>query len=219
MSHGDERYYVDLAAAFVRGRCPDAPELPPEELIAWGQRSGLRLHKFKRDTTELPRVRRVFGLLRALLCDGAGASLVDIGSGRGTFLWPLLAAFPELAVTAVDIDSTRARDLQAVADGGVARLKVLRADACALPLPERSADVVTLLEVLEHMPQPERAARRAVAVARRAVIVSVPSKPDDNPEHIQLFNERSLRALFEKAGASRVRVEYVLNHMIAFVQP
>jgi 2-polyprenyl-3-methyl-5-hydroxy-6-metoxy-1,4-benzoquinol methylase len=219
MSQGAEHYYLELAAAFVRGRRPDAPELPPAELVAWGLENQLRLHKFKRDT-ELPRVRRVFGLLRGLMStpSGEGTSLVDLGSGRGTFLWPLLAAFPELRVTAVDIDAIRARDLQAVADGGIERLAVLQADARVLPLPDRSADVVTLLEVLEHLPEPERAARRAVAVARRAVIASVPSKPDDNPEHIHLFDERSMRALFAQAGARRVSIEYVLNHMIVLVQ-
>jgi hypothetical protein len=43
----------------------------------------------------------------------------------------------------------------------------------------------------------------------------VPSKPDDNPEHIQLFTGDSLEALLLTAGATRVRIAYVLNHIIA----
>lgn len=216
MSETGERYFPELAAAFVRGHRPDAPALPPDELVAWGIGEGLRLHKFKRNA-ELPRVRRVLSMLRGLLQEDG--TLVDIGSGRGTFLWPLLAAFPSLRVTAVELEAGRVRDLLAVRRGGIDRLEVVHADACALPLPDRSAEVVTMLEVLEHLREPERAARRILAVARQAVIVSVPSKEDDNPEHLQLFTQRSLQALLEAAGAKRVRIEHVLNHMIALAQP
>jgi hypothetical protein len=83
------RYFTDLADAFVRGRLGR-----PEATIEDGINAGLRLHKFK-SNAELPRVQRVLGILRGLAPD----SLLDIGSGRGTFLWPLLAAFPQLPVT------------------------------------------------------------------------------------------------------------------------
>ena len=32
----DDRYYTELAAAFVRGTLPDAPPLPPPELVQFG---------------------------------------------------------------------------------------------------------------------------------------------------------------------------------------
>lgn len=208
-----ERYFLEPAAAFVRGLRPEAPDLPPAALLAWGRDAGLRVHKFKRNA-ELPRVRKVLGMLRGL---GPG-SLVDIGSGRGTFLWPLLDAFPDLRVTAVDVAPVRARDLRAVRAGGVDRLDVVEADVCALDLPPRSADGVTLLEVLEHIPDPARAAERALRAARSFAVASVPSREDDNPEHIHLFDAERLRALLIGAGASAVRVEYVPGHMIALAR-
>ena len=58
-------------------------------------------------------------------------------------------------------------------------------------------------------------ARAAVRLAKRFVIASVPSKPDDNPEHVRLFNRASLDALFKDAGAANVRIDHVLNHMVA----
>ena len=48
---------------------------------------------------------RVLGLLRGLLgasLELAAPRLLDVGSGRGAFLWPLLDAFPRLRVTAID---------------------------------------------------------------------------------------------------------------------
>jgi ubiquinone/menaquinone biosynthesis C-methylase UbiE len=213
MSEPDDlaaRYYLDLAAAFVRGKLPDAPDLPAADLVRHGLAAGLRLHKFKRSAL-LPRVRRVLGLLRSL----APADLLDVGSGRGAFLWPLLDAFPDLSVLAIDRKPHRVEDIQAVAAGGVPRLRGALMDACHLALPDKSVEGATLLEVLEHLERPALAVREAVRVARRFVAVSVPSRPDENPEHIHLFDRDSLQALFTAAGAGRLSVEFVLNHLVA----
>jgi 2-polyprenyl-3-methyl-5-hydroxy-6-metoxy-1,4-benzoquinol methylase len=88
------------------------------------------------------------------------------------------------------------------------------ADITGPALPDDSFDGVTLLEVLEHIPQPDRAVRQAVRLARRFVVVSVPSQPDDNPEHIHLFNAESLKRLFQEAGVDRISVDHVLNHIV-----
>lgn len=204
------RYYAEPAAAFVRGRLVDAPDGSAEDLVRLGLASGLRLHKFKRSGT-LPRVRSVLGMLRGL----SPTDLLDIGTGRGVFLWPLLDQFPELSVTAVDRDPRRIDDLRSVAAGGFDRLRPVPGDVCRLEMPDKSVDGVTILEVLEHLADPARAVAEVVRVARRFVIASVPSRPDDNPEHIRLFNERSLGALFAAAGVRRFACSYVLNHLVA----
>jgi hypothetical protein len=80
---------------------------------------------------------------------------------------------------------------------------------------EGSFDGATVLEVLEHQENPLPLAREAVRLARRFVIASVPSKPDDNPEHVQLFTGETLKALLMDAGAVRVSIDYVLGHIIA----
>ena len=209
----DGRYYTELAAAFVRGKLGVADELSPEELIRLGKARGLRLHKFKRQA-ELPRIRKVLGFLQGL----APVSLLDIGSGRGAFLWPLLDSFPYLSVMALDRNPARVADIDAVRRGGVGNLRTLLADATAIGLADDCVDVVTALEVLEHMPRPARAATEAVRVARNFVVASVPSKEDDNPEHIQLFNRESFEALWTEAGAREVNIQYLLNHMVAVVK-
>jgi ubiquinone/menaquinone biosynthesis C-methylase UbiE len=219
--------YLPLAAAFVRGKLGapagaadgslldlrrplaslDAAEL--EQVVALGDQAGLRLHKFKR-TMELPRVKRVLGILHGL----GPATLLDVGSGRGTFLWPLVDAFPHLPVLAIDSDERRVADLSAVRMGGVDSLSAAHMNAAALDLADGSYDVVTMLEVLEHIPQAQLALNEAVRVARRFVVLSVPSQPDNNPEHIHLFSRADIASMLQTAGARRISVDYVLNHMI-----
>lgn len=224
MDSVDETHVADLGAACARGWRP-ALELPPDlvapplagldaaqraRLFAAARDQQLRLHRFKR-TQGLPRVRRVLGALRGL----APADLLDIGSGRGVFLWPLLDAFPHLSVTSVDLAPRHLRYLAAVRRGGVRRLTSVGADARALPFPDGRFDVVSALEVLEHIPDVEAAAREVVRVARRVVLASVPSHEDDNPEHVHLFTPDSLTRLLTEAGAARVSVDAVRGHLVA----
>lgn len=205
----DASHYRWLAASYARGALGrlDADD---DSVLAAAATAELRLHRFKR-TSGLPRVRAVLGLLRGL----GATSLCDLGSGRGAFVWPLLDELPELSVVAVDRLPHRVADLAAVARGGVARLTALRGDVARLGVATDATDVVTLLEVLEHLPDPAPAAREALRVARRAVVVTVPSTPDDNPEHLRLFDRASLTALFVDAGARRVVVDGVRGHLVA----
>ncbi len=203
----NDRFYLSFGAAFARGRLPELVGLADEEAFVRGTELGLRTTKFKR-TSELPRVRRVLSMLTGL----APASLLDVGSGRGTFLWPLLDAFPELPVTAIDRDEQRAGDLAAVTRGGIARLTAKRSDVERLEFPDGAFDGVTILEVLEHVLDPARAAAEALRVAERFVVATVPSKADENPEHLRLFDEKALRTVF--ASARNVQIAHVLNHFV-----
>ncbi|NTW00981.1 MAG: class I SAM-dependent methyltransferase [Oscillochloris sp.] len=216
--------FTRLAAAYVRGTLGSAAgihEAPLDTLsadqraalIALGRARGLRLHRFKR-TMGLPRVQAVIGILR-----GIGATdLLDIGTGRGAFLWPLLDAMPSLPVTATDVLAHRVTDIQRVAEGGLTTLSAAQANALDLSFDDRSFDVVTMLEVLEHIPNTALAIRSVLRVAQRFVIISVPSRSDDNPEHIHLFSAPQLTDLLRAHGAARVSIEYVPGHLIALAK-
>jgi hypothetical protein len=77
--------------------------------------------------------------------------------------------------------------------------------------------VMTALEVLEHIPEVEKAAWEIVRVARRHIVISVPSHADNNPEHLHLLSEADLRRLFQVCGVRRIGFEHVHNHLIAVI--
>jgi ubiquinone/menaquinone biosynthesis C-methylase UbiE len=108
--------------------------------------------------------------------------------------------------------------IRAVADGGVENLTPVQGDAKRLPFEDGQFDAVTLLEVLEHIPDTGRALAEVCRVARRWVVLSVPARPDDNPEHIHLFDAATLERLLRAAGAGRVSFEYVPGHIVALAK-
>jgi len=168
---------------------------------------------------DLPRVQVVLGFLQGVVSAGQCHSLLDVGSGRGVFLFPLLRDFPYLDVTSLDILPHRVELLQCIHDGGIENLHPLLGDICTWDAPDKSFDVVTMLEVMEHIPDTEAVVRNAVRLARNYIIVSVPSKPDDNPEHIHLFNKEDLKLLFLQHGCLKVKFMSVTNHtvMVAYL--
>lgn len=166
---------------------------------------------------DLPRVQVVLGFLQGIVPMGQCQSLLDVGSGRGVFLFPLLREFPDLEVTSLDILPHRVELLQCLHDGGIENLHPVLGDICTWDAPDKSFDVVTMLEVMEHIPDTEAVVRNAVRLAKNYIIVSVPSKADDNPEHIHLFSNEDLESLFLKNGCGKVKFMSVTNHRVAVV--
>ncbi len=110
------------------------------------------------------------------------------------------------------------QDIEAVRRGGVPTLSARLMDAASMEYADSQFDVVTMLEVLEHIPASRQALAEVCRVAGRFLILSVPSKEDDNPEHIHLFDRQTLQELLAEAGINRVKFEHVLNHLIAVVR-
>lgn len=213
-----------LAAAYVRGCLGDvagASATPLDSLsadqraalIALGRAHALRLQRFKRTRGPF-RVQAVIAMLRGV----EPTDLLDVGSGRGAFLWPLLDAMPALPVTASDPQAQRVAEIRRVAEGGVLTLSAAHAHAVDLPFADRSFDVVTMLEVLERIPDTAAALRSLMRVARRFVIISVPSRADDDAEPLHLFSAAQLTELLHAHGAARVSVEFVPGHIIALAR-
>ena len=219
-----QRTLSELAAAYVRGMArqgalalPEALTAPPlasldadgrADIARLGEEAGLRMYYFK-EKERLPRVKKVLGFLRAVRPE----SLLDVGSGRGVFLFPFLCDFPDTPVTALDLLEYRTALHAALAAGGIGELTPHNGDITRWDAPDASFDVVTLLEVLEHIPDVQKAVDNAVRLARRYVVVTVPSKPDDNPEHIHLLTKERLTDLFAHAGVKRLQFDGVRGHL------
>lgn len=223
----EERYYNRLAAAYVRGHAMktgipqltnalmgaplvDLSDMQMAQIIDAGRRADLKIYRFKTTHGEMPRIKKVLGFLKSIGFE----TLLDVGSGRGVFLLPFLAEFPWVAVTSVDILPHRVGFINEIAAGGITTLTAIEADICNQPLPEKSVDVVTMLEVLEHIPDVEAAVNSAVRIARKHIVVSVPSKLDDNPEHIHLLTRDRLTELFTGAGCRKINFDGVNGHLM-----
>ncbi len=222
----DERYDLKTAAAWILGhtrntgvpvlpeglRQKTADECTADELtliFAAGQNAGLKLYPFKTGTQELARTRRVMGFLHSIVFE----TMLDVGSGRGVFLIPFMKEFPWVRVTSINLLEKRVTFVNELDDGGFAQLQTERKDLCTRPYPDKSFEVVSLLEVLEHIPEVEKAVTAAVRMAKRYVVVTVPSKPDDNPEHIHLLTKDRLTDLFGTAGCRRLHFDGVEGHL------
>lgn len=86
------------------------------------------------------------------------------------------------------------------------------ADACALPIVSGAFDTVVLLEVLEHLPEPEKAIREAVRVVKSSghLIVSVPFMYPihDAPGDYHRWTRYGLRDLLANHGLDADIVPY-----------
>ena len=204
-----QQYLTPLLKAYIRGY---------EKRHAGDSNAPERKDYYFKAKEDLPRVKVVLGFLQGIIPAGQCQSLLDVGSGRGVFLFPLLREFPSLEVTSIDILPHRVELLQCLHDGGIDNLHPILGDICSFDAPDKSFDVVTILEVMEHIPDTEAVVRNAVRLARNYIVVSVPSKPDDNPEHIHLFSNEDLKSLFLKHGCKKVKFMSVTNHRVMVAQ-
>lgn len=180
-----------------------------QSLLDIGKKNNLKLHRFKK-TMGLSRVSKVLGHLQGFYPQ----NILDIGTGRGVFLWPLLDRFPELEIHCTDILPQRIETLKFVQSGGVKNIYPRLGNIKTLDYPDNAFDVVTFLETLEHIPEPETALINALRMTKKALILSVPSKEDDNPEHINLLEKSFFQRIQDSHAAFSVKFDHVPNHLI-----
>ncbi len=104
-----------------------------------------------------------------------GSSVLDAGCGEGII--SLLLAQQGLPSTGVDISQPNVEAARREAERrGVSHLTQFRqGDAEHLPFEDKSFDVVMSTHVLEHLPDFDQGARELVRVARKSVIVALPT--------------------------------------------
>jgi SAM-dependent methyltransferase len=110
-----------------------------------------------------------------------GERLIDLGTGRGE----LIAAAAARGADATGVEYSEAAVALAqrtlTAHGHPAGARIIRADARAVPLPDGEADLVTLIDVIEHLTVPEqrlalREARRLLRPGGRILLYTFPNR-------------------------------------------
>lgn len=179
-----------------------------DELLEIGKQKQLKLYYFK-DKEDLPRVTIVLGFLKNIY----PTSILDVGSGRGVFLFPLLREFPNTNITSIEILPNRLELLNTIRLGGIDNLEVHNQDLTNLTFMDNSFEVVTILEVLEHIKEVKQAIKEAIRVSKRFIVITVPSKEDNNPEHIHLLTKDIFIKIFNEYGITNLKFSGVNGHL------
>ena len=221
-----EYYYKTLASAFILGKYDKhlpinisnrlfsvLGEEEKEYLIEYGRKNESDFYIFKRSIIR-PRVQHVLSYMHSLHFQ----NLLDIGSGRGSFLFPFMEQFPFIEVTSVDLQPEKCDVFNYINTGGYSGLKCLTQDATKLSFNDNAFDVVTALEVLEHIPNAKLAFKEIIRVAKSQVIISVPSKEDDNPEHIHLLTKNIFIQWITEISSLKYKFKEVKGHLIIIVK-
>lgn len=181
-----------------------------DNLIEIAKKENIDIHNFK--NSKLPRVEKVLGLLKGI----RPPSILDIGFGRGKFLYPLLEEFGNINITAID-KNEKSTNEASVLQNSYNNLIIINDNFFENIWNNKTFHTITALEVMEHIEDTEKFLDECVRLAYEWLILSVPTKEDNNPEHIHLFTEDKINKLFEKYGLIP-KYEYVLNHMIIKVK-
>jgi hypothetical protein len=168
------------------------------------------------------------GRLRGVIGPVTG-TVVDVGVGEGLCLERVLGRSDGSASPVPRSDAAPSRvvaleyrlDKAAVAAARLPDVKVTVGDAGMLPLPDRAADLVMCIEVLEHLPTVGPAVAELARITGGRCVVSVPYEPwfrlgnlgrgknvgrlGNDPEHVHAFTPRRLRQTLA-ASFTEVRV-------------
>lgn len=157
---------------------------------------------------------------RAALDLVSSGPVLDLGCGDGLFLDMLKKA---KNISGVGLDVSEAAASKAKARGIDAR--VFDFTASRLPFENESFETVVLLDVLEHLYQPELLLKEIYRIAKRDVILSVPNfvslkprlqvlfgkVPENNRPgkgHIYWFTYKTLEHLLQRNGFKTVDFRY-----------
>lgn len=161
-----------------------------------------------------------FGALDRMLTGLQPSVIVEIGAGEGRITERLVARFPAAIVVGLDLPDTNLADEWDAID-----VPMMFGDATRMPFADKSIDLVIGLEVLEHVPQPERALADIARVCRGDAILSVPREPiwragnmargrylrewGNTPGHVNHWSSRA----FERFVANRLDVQAAARPM------
>jgi 2-polyprenyl-3-methyl-5-hydroxy-6-metoxy-1,4-benzoquinol methylase len=165
-----------------------------------------------------PVVRRLMGnferTLDELLARAEPRSLLDVGCGEGVLVHRWALAMPDRRLVGIDLEE---ESIQAGwAERRAANLEYRTMPADDLPFATGEFDLATAIEVLEHVPDPERTLAEMARCAERHLLVSVPREPlwralnvargayigqlGNTPGHLNHWSKRSFARMLSRHG-------------------
>ena len=159
-------------------------------------------------------MRGFFDVLDAMLDGLTPRTVVEVGAGEGRVTERLVERFPDATVIGLDLV-----DDDLAGDWAELGLPMVFGDATRLPFGDGAIDLVVGLEVMEHIPSPERALAEIERVCGGNIVLSVPREPiwragnmargrylrdlGNTPGHVNHWSSRS----FERFVATRFDVD------------
>lgn len=199
-----DRYYVEFAHACAKA-------MPNRDCSKY----------FKRyDTKELPRVTKILGILKSI----QPSTVADIGSGRGRLLWPMVYNLPNTSFNSYELNQWRCEVINAVSIGGVSRVSAYNEDISKQNKMLFVYDVVVASEVLEHIPDVQKALTTIVRMADKYIVITVPNKPDNNPDHIHFLKPEDFERMFDRAEKDsekeikRITFDYTPKELVVYAR-
>lgn len=168
-----------------------------------------------------PVVRRLMsgfeGTLAQLFTDAAPQSVLDVGCGEGVLTFKWAQALGDKPVLGIDLADPTLEAEWVTRPRANLEFQAMTAEELEdLPFPDRSFDLAAAIEVLEHVPDPERTLAEMARVAARHLLVSVPREPlwralnvargayvrdlGNTPGHVNHWSKRGFIRMVERHG-------------------
>jgi 2-polyprenyl-3-methyl-5-hydroxy-6-metoxy-1,4-benzoquinol methylase len=144
----------------------------------------------------------------------APSSILDVGCGEGVLTEQWADKLGDGRIVGIDLDDPKLRTEWEKRQR--ANLEYRVEDATNLSFADGEFDMATAIEVLEHVPDPERTVAEMARVAKRWVLVSVPREPlwrglnmargayikdfGNTPGHINHWSKRSFVSMLSRHG-------------------
>ncbi|HTA13359.1 MAG TPA: class I SAM-dependent methyltransferase [Solirubrobacteraceae bacterium] len=165
-----------------------------------------------------PFVRRMMNgfeqTLEQLFAAAAPGSLLDVGCGEGVLVHKWAQRLERARVVGIDLEEPSIQAGWAQRQAANLEYRVMRAEN--LPFGDGEFDVVTAIEVLEHVPDPEHTLAEMARCGGRHLLVSVPREPlwrmlnmargaywsqlGNTPGHLNHWSKRSFVRLLSRHG-------------------
>jgi len=138
----------------------------------------------------------------------------EVGCGEGVLLQRWALALPHARVVGIDLEEDSIQ--RGWSEHGAPNLSYRVNEAEELPFAENEFEMASAMEVLEHVPDPERTLAEMARCASSHLLVSVPHEPlwrmlnmargaywsaaGNTPGHLNHWSARSFRALLSRFG-------------------